>query len=703
MLRIALLLGCLLGSVVAVQFESSWADDFFVLQDAQQPITLSDGKTIDIDPAEMMANYWLGKITEALDRREAEYEKIETPEQMAEYQQRMKGRFLDAIGGLPERTPLNPRVVAKEKRDGYRIEKIIFESRPRHYVTAMLYLPGEDPDATAAPCPGVLVPCGHSQNGKAIEAYQRASILLAKNGMVSFCYDPIDQGERFQMLDANGKPVIGGTTAHSVVGVGCTLLGHGTATFRIWDGIRAIDYLAGRPEVDPNRIGCTGNSGGGTMTSYLMALDERIVCAAPSCYLCGFRRLCETIGPQDGEQNIHGQLGFGMDHADYIMMRAPKPTLMCTATQDFFDIGGAWGTFRQAKRFYTRHGFAERVDLIETDDKHGFTKPLRIAAVRWMRRWLLGKDDAITEPDFPVATDEQMQCTPKGQVMLLEGARSTYDINIEIEEELATRRKAFWQRTQTSEALEEVRRVAGIRNSSELARPTCTLLGSFEMDGGYPVRRLICQVDEGSWLPALAFLPKEGGEKLHDGQAYLYVNAQGKHIDANPDGPIRRLVDAGHMVLAVDLPGFGELSPGVSGSGGIAKYLGKAWPHYYSADLLGTSYLAMRTEHILIAAQFLASYEAGARPNQIHLISIGRRVGPPALHAAALEPELFATVSFTKRFTPWADLVRRPLETEQFENVVHGALKTYDLPNLWSTLPQEKVKTDDLFESGRRL
>ena len=152
------------------------------------------------------------------------------------------------------------------------------------------------------------------------------SILLAKNGMASFCYDPIEQGERYQLLDDGGKPLVGGTTAHSLVGVGSTLLGRNTATFRVWDGMRAIDDLQSRQEIDPQRIGCTGNSGGGTLTSYLMALDPRIVCAAPSGYLCGFRRLCETIGPQDAEQNIHGQIALGMDHADYILARAPKPT-----------------------------------------------------------------------------------------------------------------------------------------------------------------------------------------------------------------------------------------------------------------------------------------------------------------------------------------------------------------------------------------
>src|SRR5437016_10220569 len=120
-----------------------------------------------------------------------------------------------------------------------------------------------------------------------------------------------------------------------------------------------------------------------------MALDDRIVAAAPSCYITSLERLFATIGPQDAEQNIPGQVAFGMEHADYITLRAPKPTLICTGTQDFFDIDGAWTSFREAKRIYALMGNNERLDMIEYNDKHGFSKPRREAVTRFMRRWLL--------------------------------------------------------------------------------------------------------------------------------------------------------------------------------------------------------------------------------------------------------------------------------------------------------------------------
>ncbi|MHC4400979.1 MAG: alpha/beta hydrolase family protein [Planctomycetota bacterium] len=631
-----------------------------------------------IAPQEMMHHYLLGRALEALDRRDAEYEKIKTAEDIAAYQERMRRFFVDRLGGFPKRTPLGARVVGSEDRDGYRVEKVIFESQPRHYVTALLYLPDTEP-----PYPGVLVPCGHSSTGKARDLYQRAPILVAKSGMAALCYDPLDQGERHQLVGDDGKPIIASSTmGHCLAGVGAILVGRNTATYRTWDGMRAIDYLQSRPEVDPERIGCTGISGGGTMTSYLMALDDRITAAAPGCYLCGFRKLLETIGPQDAEQDICGQIAFGMDHGDYVMMRAPKPTLIMTATGDYFDIDGAWSLFRQSKRLYTRLGYAERVDLFETDTRHGWPPPMREAAARWMRRWLLGIDDAIVEADFPIATEEEAQCTPRGEVMLLPGARSVYDLNVEREAELAKARKDLWSRVDTDEALDEVRRITGIRRLADLAEPEWEKTGTIRREG-YRIDKLILRPEPGIWLPALACVPDEPS-----GKAVLYVDGSGKQEAASLSDPVEDLIRKRRLVLAVDLRGVGETAN--SQKHRFAEHVGPEWREIFAAYLLDTSYLTMRAEDVLVCARFLAGYEAGEKPNEVSLISIGL-TGPPALHAAALEPQLFARVTLKNSLISWSDVVRTPLARNQLVNVVHGALAHYDLPDLLGATPDVAV------------
>ena len=562
------------------------------------------------------------------------------------------------------------------------------------------------PDASKykPPYPGVLVPCGHSANGKAHDAYQTMGALLALNGMAGLVFDPIDQGERSQM--PSQLPRLAGTRAHTMLGIGSILLGRNTARFEIWDGMRAIDYLQSRPEVDPKRIGCTGNSGGGTQTSYLMSLDERIVAAAPSCYITGFERLLDTIGPQDAEQNIYGQIAFGMDHADYLMMRAPMPILICAATDDFFDITGVWNSFRYAKRLYTRMEFAERIDLLENDAGHNYNRLQRQGIVRWMSRWLLGKDRPITstgrltaEPEIKLLSDEEVRCAPGGQVMNLDGARSTYDLNRDLEKDLAVRRKKLWATGNHAELLDEVRRIAGIRKLAELPEPKITRSGTIERDG-YQIRKMILMPADGIYLPALMFVPATDAGQA----AVLYFHEEGKAVDAAPGGPIEAMVKAGKCVLAVDVRGTGETQQGKQGQ--LSGATGLDWKDVFTAYLLGRSYVGMRAEDVLVCARVagilpaIRGRDALDTAGPVDLIAAGN-VTIPALHAAALEPELFGSVKLTGMLSSWSNVIESGRSYNQQINAVHGALTTYDLPDLAATLGDKLIIKEPLDALGQ--
>ena len=652
---------------------------------SQEDLSVLPEKIDGISPADMMSKYLRRLAGQKFNDWKAEYEQRKTPEQIAEYQKRLREKFIEAIGSLPERTPLNPQVTGAVPRDGYRVEKIIFESQPKHYVSALLFLP--DADKYKPPYPGVLVPCGHSANGKAHDAYQMMGALLALNGMAGLVFDPIDQGERSQM--PSQLPRLAGTRAHTMLGIGSILLGRNTARFEIWDGMRAIDYLQSRPEVDPKRIGCTGNSGGGTQTSYLMSLDERIVAAAPSCYITGFERLLDTIGPQDAEQNIYGQLAFGMDHADYLMMQAPMPILICAATEDFFDITGVWNSFRYAKRLYTRMEFPERIDLLENDAGHNYNQIQRQGVIRWMSRWLLNQDQPITEPEIKLLSDDELLCSPGGQVMNLDGARSTYDLNRDFEKDLAGRRKKQWANKGRVELLDEVRRIAGIRKLKELPESKITKSGTVERNG-YQIRKMIFTPEDGIYLPALMFIPKTSTGKA----AVLYINEEGKSAVAAPGGPIETMVKSGKCVLAVDLRGMGETQQ--SKQGQLSGATGPDWKDVYTAYLLGHSYLGMRAEDVLVCARFLQQEQKGP----VELIAVGN-ITIPALHAAVLEPELFGSVKLTGMLSSWSNIIELGRSLNQQVNAVHGALTTYDLPGLAATLGDKLIIKEPLDALGQ--
>lgn len=612
----------------------------------------------------------------ALDRRQAAYEEVKTPEQIAAYQNRLREFFTRQLGGWPERTPLNGRVVGQIDAGDYRLEKVIFESQPKHHVTATLYLP-----QTSPPHPVVLVSSGHSRTAKAAEYNQRIGITLARHGMAALCYDPIGQGERSQILDKDGRPQFSGTTQeHFLIGVGSILVGTNTARYRAWDGMRAIDYVSSRPDLDPKRIGFTGCSGGGTLTSYVMALDERVACAAPACYLTTFRRLIETIGPQDAEQNIFGQIAFGLDHPDYVLMRAPRPTLISSTTGDYFDIAGAWDNYRQGKRVYAKLGYPERVDLIEAEGSHG-VQPANLAAiVRWMRRWLVGKDDAVVPEAVVPRSEEELRCTEQGQVLLIAGEQSVFDLNAERAQGLIEKRRAFWEKSSQAEALEAVRQRAGIRPLTELPEPRMVDVGRVDRDG-YHIDKFVLHTDSGVPLPGLTFHPPTPGD-----EAYLYLHQDGKLADAAPGGAIEKLVGEGFVVVAVDLRGMGEI-----GSGKADALLGE-WKSFYLAYLLGQSLVGLQTEDVLAAGYFVANYKT-KQPRRVHLVAVGR-ANVPALHAAALAPDRFASVTLREPLEAWSPVVGSSTPVGLLTTTVHGALEAYDLPDLVRTIGPDKVRVE---------
>jgi dienelactone hydrolase len=594
-------------------------------------------------PRKMLYKFLEAECGKHFDERRKAVASLKTEEDLRKRQAELRARFIEALGGFPERTPLRPRVVGTLQADGFRIEKVIYESRPDHFVTGNFYIP-----EGKGPFPGILLPCGHSDAGKAEKVYQSACILMAKNGLAVLTYDPIGQGERMQLLDESGKPRIKGTTEHTMVEVGALLVGWSTASFRIWDGIRSLDYLASRPEVDPKKLGCTGNSGGGTMTAYLMALDDRIACAAPSCYVTTLERLFATIGPQDGEQNITGQVAFGMEQTDYVTMRAPKPTLMCVATQDFFDIQGAWTTFREAKQIYGMVGHAERMDLIEYNDKHGFSKPRREAAMRWMRRWLLGIDDAPVEVESPTRKEEELWCTPHGQVLADLKGRSVFD--------LVAARAQDLDRGRGSLKLDDVRQAS----TYELSAVEKTVVPkTIKTVPDHVATAVVWRAGPRLAIPGAIY---SGPDPVH--RPVLVLSGQGTRREAEE----RAL--QGNPGVVVDLPGVGETAPEEK-----PGPFGKEWKEAFLALHLGKSLLALRTE----------CARAVLRQNPPDLLVGFAEMAPVALHAAALEPQVKA-VEVEGMILSWSDVAQSPQSRNQLAGAVPGALARYDLPDLAASL-----------------
>ncbi len=611
-----------------------------------------------------------------------------TPAEFAARQRTVRAALMEALGGFPERCPLNVVSTGRVVRDGYTVEKIYFESQPHHHVTANLFLP--DPVKFPGKRPGIVVPCGHSTNGKAASAYQRGSLQAAQAGMVALCYDPIDQGERVQ---CRKNPNLWSCGAHNNVGRRAELLGWNTARFRTWDGIRALDVLASRPEVDPSRLGVMGHSGGGTMSAWIMALDDRIACAAPSGFLSTVRTVCEQCGPQDAEQFVFGELAFGFNHLGHILLRAPSPALFCSSHGDFFPFSGVVETSRRARAVYAMLGKPDAFALSDTIGPHHWHESTRTRAVAWMNHCLQGGPAPA-----PMQTHRNLQfgfdyknvdtglayeakglvhmrktkweasATPTGNTLDLPGERTVYDIMKDEADRAKAARPAL--------TADVVRRVAGIRSADKIAFTVCE---ASEKDG---VASAVLVQDDGTPVPVVT---------VGAGEPVLLVGDATKRADLAPH--VKRLVAAGCRVTVADIRGFGETA--------AAKHVfyGIKSPDEELAQLgclVGVPLVGRRAEDIIAAAKYMGGCPdrgsaqnrgggplrpqmGGGRP--VRLIALGR-AAIPAAHAFASARSLFSRIETINAPCAWAELFADDAKPTRFADVVHNAWRFYDWVDL---------------------
>jgi cephalosporin-C deacetylase-like acetyl esterase len=619
-----------------------------------------------------LSSYLKNKAGALLEERERAIARITTVADLTARQQYWRDRMWSYLGARPERTPLNPRVVGTLDRGDFRIEKIIFESRPGFYVTANLYLPANG----KAPYTAILFPLGHENGAKAHQAWQRCLAGLARRGFVALAWDPIGQGERVQMYDEDwhDSKVQSSTVEHTIIGMQCLLTGTHIAQYTIWDGIRALDYLFSRPEVDTSRIGCTGNSGGGTHTAYLSGLDDRIQAAAPSCYITSWRRMLESIGPQDAEQVFPLWLKDGLDYPDYLYAFGGKPFLMLTAIRDFFPIGGARATFDEAQRVYGKLGLADHIAKFEFDDGHGYNQPRREAAYRWFTRWLQGTENTEPEAPLSLATEEELQCTRTGQVQSgIPGAADVFSLNRKLADQLRASRKP---------TPESVRKFA--RELSFYEAATAPLRITPFGETASPARRLeklTYESEPGIAIPTLLFVPNGGPARK---PAIIFADGKGKSSAA---ADAEQLAAQGYITLVPDLRGLGETQPALDRRDSFVRNFGD-YRNTLTALLIGKTMVGMRAADLVRAVDLLAARQ-DVDPSRIAVV--GRAAAAiPALFAALFDSRI-KSLAVDGMLLSYDAVVNERIHQGMVDQIVPSALKYFDLPDVIAAIAPRRV------------
>ncbi|MFW6107475.1 MAG: acetylxylan esterase [bacterium] len=628
------------------------------------------------------------------ERAREERLRLRTADDVAGRQKLVRQTFVRLIGGLPERTPLNPRRVGSLAREGYRVEKILFESRPWFYVPANLYLPAERSD----PGPAVLVLCGHDPQGKAAEEHQRVARTLVRSGVAVLVCDPLGEGERSQYWErARERSRVGlGVPEHDYAGTQSLLVGRNLAAYSIWDAMRALDYLSLRDEVDVTRIGCAGVSAGGLMATCLFALDERVKAAVPVCAVSS-REACLDAGlVADAEQVQDGVIEQGIDHADLCIAGAPRALRIAAARGDVLPLDGTRRTAEDVRRAYRLLHAEDRVDLVVAEGERGWSKPLRQAAYQWFHLWLGNPCRDSAEPPAEPELLEDLQCAPGGQVSNL-GSRTVFSFTRDQARQLPPPAEALASRGEAETWQDELRgRLRELlRCAASSGAPKAEQHGAF-FRGEMGVERLAFQSERGITIPALLFVPQKEGQW----PGIVYVHEEGKEAEAGADGTAHMLASEGNAVLAIDVRGVGE-----SVAGGDVqpdyRFAGRDGYHFYQYGMLGHTLVGRRVHDVLRSLALLAG-----RPevDEEELSVVGEGYGGLlALFAAALD-ERIATAVCCRALLSYRVVATHEYHDYHPRSFVPGILETCDLPHVAAAVaPRRLVLAGPVDHMRRRV
>jgi alpha-beta hydrolase superfamily lysophospholipase len=628
----------------------------------------------------MMHEWYLAQLREQERSTEARRAALQTRADAEAWVRDRAEKVRRCFGPLPEKTLLNPRVTGRVEREAYVIENVIFESRPGFLVAGNLYLPR----GRTMPAPAVVGLCGHSENGKAAGSYQSFAQGLARLGYVCFLIDPTGQGERIQRLSPQLKPVLRWNTwEHNFVGNQQLLVGEVFGTWQAWDGIRALDYLLTRPEVDARQVMVTGNSGGGTITTWMCALEPRLTGAAPSCFINTFRRMFESEQPADSEQCPPHTLALGLDHSDFFLPYAPRPLRLLGQERDPFDARGLEQSFGHLKQIYALLGAADQVSLFIGPDGHGYFQKNREAMYAFCHE-RTGSSQPSAEPALTLEKDETLRCTPSGQVATL-GSRTVMSFTADTSRALRSTRGApsgDVLRRRMSELLKMPVR-NGVPDYRILPAPAMRRYPK-RWAANYAVETepgILCvtyRLSDIAWVSRPARGPK---------RAVLYVSDRSADAELREEPLVRELLqeESGAAFYACDVRGIGESQPNTTSKAFTDPYGSDYFCAVYGV-MFDRPYPAQRAFDILRLVDWLRAQGH----EEIHLAARGWGT-IPATFAAVLEPGI-ARVTLKHALTSYSDIAEADDYDWPLSALVPDVLKHFDLPDCYRALAYRALR-----------
>lgn len=632
----------------------------------------------------MVQDYFVERVREVERANLQRLNRLQSKADAEAYVVAARKSIAESFGPFPEKTPLKPVITGVVDRDNYTIEKVIFESRPKFLVTANLYIP----KGIKSPRPGVVGSCGHSSNGKAAEAYQGFAQGLARQGYVVLIFDPIGQGERLQYshLDPKHRPRVG-VGEHLHAGNQQFLVGEFFGSWRAWDGIRALDYLLTRPEVDPKHVGITGNSGGGTMTTWLCGVESRWTMAAPSCFVTTFRRNLENELPADTEQCPPRVLALGLDHADFLAAMAPKPIVILAKEQDFFDVRGAEEAFLRLKRLYTLLGVPENIRLFTGPTDHGYSIENREAMYQWFNA-ITKISDAKKEPPLTIETDETLQCTPTGQVASLQ-SRTIFAFTSDQAKAIAKSRPAL-SPPALVQSIQQILRIPDVQSVPEY-RILRGISGRKYFKPNASVYAVETEPNLFAIVYRLADKRLDSRPSKSSDPAIVYVAHHSSDIELVEEPLIADIAksEPKSVLYTCDVRGIGESRPDTCGMNQFLNPYGSDYFYAIHSIMLDRPYVGQKTYDLLRVFRWLASFGH----TQIHLVAKGWGTLPATF--AALLSNSVTRVTFKNALVSYQSIAESEDYDWPLSALIPNVLKSFDLPQCYEALKAKQLRSID--------
>ncbi len=619
----------------------------------------------------MLNEYYVAKAREVWQKRKAVLDNITTRKKALEYIASARRKLSLSFGPFPDKTALNPRKCGVLERKKYTIEKWIIDSRPDFPVTFNLYVPKKLKEKA----PAVVGACGHSIDGKAEILYQSFCQGLVRQGYAVLLYDPISQGERKQYIGKRGTHIPRRLCpAHNMMGNQMQLTGDFFGKWRTWDGIRCLDYLLSRPEVDGSRVGVTGNSGGGTLTTYLNAFDNRFTMAAPSCFVTTYRNNIENEEPQDSEQIPPNLFKFGCEMADFFIVQAPRPTLLLGQQHDFFDPRGLKETFQEIRKIYSLLGAANNIQHFIGSHNHGYHSDNRMNMYRFFNKHA-GVKGLRKEPVFHAEIEEDLWCTKKGQVHDLK-CRKVYNFTAEKAREIYSGRSA----ATTADLPRIVRNI--LRVSSRIRAPYYRKIKPGWVTSDKRFKRMAVETEEHIRCP-MYILTRD--PEIHDfphglRHATLYV----PHLRFQQDVEEKRIPAAPDPLFGFEPRGIGEAT---AVSCGMADFFAPYDSDYFHAcigTMLGESFLGRKVHDVLNAVALLGQQK------YTNITLYGRGLGAIVCAFAGYLARDVSTVCLLNPLLSFYELTQQPAQLWPLSHLIPNVLAHLDLPDIYNAIGEHK-------------